>query len=66
MANHKFKVSAGITTPVQPPAGKKRKSGCGGTEHEGLRLMHAFLRIKNERRRASLIKQAELMADAGE
>jgi hypothetical protein len=50
---------------IPPPGGDGAHTGCAESEaHEGLLLMRAFLRLKNPQRRASLIKQAEMVADA--
>jgi hypothetical protein len=67
MANGKFTVIANDT-----PRPKAYKSGlddrgidspAGPTPEEGLRLMHAFLRIRDPHQRAWLVAQAERLAD---
>ena len=68
MANDKFTVIANDT-----PWSKAHKSGlddrgtdspAGPTPEEGLRLMQAFLRIRDPHQRAWLVAQAERIADA--
>jgi hypothetical protein len=62
-------VSTNDTPSVQSPDGKPLSGGCIPTEtapaaEEGLRLIQAFARIKDQGQRASLIEAAEDFADA--